>query len=378
MAMEGVEGAIDQNKAGLLGAIAAQGAAGAQAYEAAAARQQSAHQGAVESIAQATGATSGMRGAPPALREQLVGQQNLLNNVYSMDAASAAGAYGGAMGAMSGYNGAYMDQARAAVPALRAQAQGKADIIRQELAAQAEERRMQLEQMRLDQQFAREQEGWAREDRAYELTMREQAEAELGGLSEDEFADFEAAVENRRATIIGEVGQDDPYGERVALFETVTSTQPTMAGALRQLRATLEAARQDDPSYTREQMQEDLRELGRQAYAFYNPLEGTPTDADFGERLEAKGFDPGSYLPEYADTRPISRAGAASGARYAGQARAYGSPRTGGGSRGTGSRGGRSNYAARNNNTKGLPGSLISDVARYTAASVANRRRGAG
>lgn len=293
MAMQGVEASVDANKKALLAAIAQQGTIGAQAYDAQAQRQAQSHQQAVGDIYARTQGTSGAVGAPSGVGAHLAGQQAALNSVYAQDAALSRGSYDAAFAATSGANSAYMNQARAAVPALRAQAEGRANIIRQELAAEAERRRHELEQMRLEAQLAEEERAFTREGWNHERALREAEAAERGGMSEAEAAVFGEAVEERRFANRADIAQQDPDGLFTSIYDTVTDDQPDFAGALAQARTLVlnETGGVMSPA-----ARNNIEEMAKRLFVHYNPMQTRPKN--IRDTLEFMGLDSEEYLGE--------------------------------------------------------------------------------
>lgn len=156
----GAESSIDAQKRALLAAVAQQGAAGKAAYEAQAAAAAEAQKAAVEAANKRASTTQGSS-APQALVDRLGQSAADVAGLYHSDALVAGQHHAQEMDRIQSANGAYMDQARAAVPLAR-------QLAAQRAAEQAAARSGDAE----DQAWQREQRQWAREDRAAEVEDR--------------------------------------------------------------------------------------------------------------------------------------------------------------------------------------------------------------
>ena len=206
MALEGAEGATDQNKQALLNAITQQQGVGAQAYQNEANVQQQAHSAAVNQIAQQT------TGAPAGLYQQLAGEQNALQGIYNTDRSLAQGAFNAAMQGTRDLNAAYFNQARAAVPALRAQAEGQVRLIQEQIAAERAERELAAQLQREEAALRREEMALAREQIQAETDAR-------GGMSQTEADAFTKAVDDRHNKLYGDLLTSDPSGTLAGLYQ---------------------------------------------------------------------------------------------------------------------------------------------------------------
>lgn len=252
--MPGVEGGVDASRGALLAAIAQQGSTGAAAFSAEAQRQGAAHQAAIQGINQ-RGAGGTGPGAPAALTAALRGTQNQFQGIYDMDRSLSQGSYNNAFSGISAANAAYMNQAKAAVPALRAQTEGQVAQIRAQLEeerqrreAEAAERAWQAEQRRIEQQradiewqqaqqAAAEERAFTREGWDFEREMRDrertEEEALYGeGVSKEQAEKFAAGMEKRQGEIIGRLASDE-NGTFNDTFSSITASQPDLQGALR-------------------------------------------------------------------------------------------------------------------------------------------------
>lgn len=292
---------MDASKAALLQAIAAKGAIGSQASQQQAQAQQAAYK---DALATNAGLTSSVGlGAPSGLLNKINADQTNFQNTYSMDTALAAGNFNNAINATSAANASYMDQARAAIPALREQTQAglnqiawEREMMRQEAEFERQRREAELEQMRQDaidreaeRMFQREEMDFAREERAHEKSMWERELERNGGLTPEQAEEFDTAIQERRAEIAGEVAQrgDGP----AAAFDEITTTQPTFQGALVMARRLINEAvvNRDIPPTDRD---DEFRGLVRHLFAFYNPLNPTPSEDRLPEVLSEVGIDP--------------------------------------------------------------------------------------
>ncbi len=308
--LPGVEQSVDASKQALLSAIAQQGQTGQAAFTAEAARQQAAHAAALAGIA-AQGAGGPMRGfgAPAALTSGLQAQQTGLQNIYDMDRALSQQSYNNAFSTISQGNAAYMDQARAAVPALRAQTDG---LVAQE-RARLEAERLQMEQARLDA-IAREQERqFQREQMAFEREMMAQERAALGGHTQEEVDRFAAGLEKRQNEVYSDAFADDAWlsgadesgnkvdpltGEPYAIpvsetLAEITSVAPDLERAL-----AIAGTYYEDGDHT--EGYNRLVDYLVQHYTGQGPAyRGEGATLKLASRLESLGIDPARVLPGY-------------------------------------------------------------------------------
>jgi hypothetical protein len=296
--LPGMEGSVDAQKQALLQAIAQQGTIGAQAHQAQSQGQSAAFNDALAANAASTQMSG--PGVPSSVLAQINAQSGALHDTYRTDTNLANTAFGNAIGGISTANAAYSDQARAALPALREQTSGIIAQIQAEQQAEREARedaRKQREweamQREMDRQFAEEERNFQREQWEYEKSLMEQELENRGGLSEQEAEEFEANIEERRAGLYGEAAQTSD--DLAIAFEDITSSQTTLEGAFAMARRKVNERvndRVDSPS----ERDDNLRELARLLYTFYNPLSPTPSYEALPSALEESGIDPSSFL----------------------------------------------------------------------------------
>ncbi len=308
--LPGVEQSVDASKQALLSAIAQQGQTGQAAFTAEAGRQQAAHAAALAGIA-AQGAGGPMRGfgAPAALTAQLQGQQTGLQNIYDMDRALSQQTYNNAFGTIRAGNAAYMDQARAAVPALRAQTDG---LVAQE-RARLEAERLQMEQARLDAIAAEEERQFQREQMAYEREIMEAERAARGGYSQEEVDRYAAGLKKRQGEVFSDAFADgawmsttDDYGNKfdpitgepikvdvASVLDEITTVAPDLERALAIANAGYEEGDHIE-GYNR------LVDYLVQHYTGQGAAyRGDGATLKLASRLESLGIDPARVLPGY-------------------------------------------------------------------------------